>query len=283
MKKRKAAVWIFLTLFVLLLIFPLLLTAGSFMGPEELKESYGSVLYGTDGELQWKLFPLYPTLKAYLQLLLDSPDFFVMFWNSCRQTFSVLAGQMLFGLPAAWALGRYRFSGQEGHFVSVYDPDDPSVSGDDGIRIYGIVLFFCAGYALGSDPSGDVCHLSGISDDQIFSADTGFAVGGGESRRGRGGGIFFLYRSAAWNAGNCIRFDLKFSGILECDRGADDISEDKKSASGISVFIKYHGQRYGKRLCGIHSDHGAFGIFVCLRAELFRAGDSCIGTKGVEA
>ena len=92
-KKRKAAVWIFLTLFVLLLIFPvLLLTAGSFMGPEELKESYGNVLYGTDGELQWKLFPLYPTLKAYLQLLLDSPDFFVMFWNSCRQTFSVLAG-----------------------------------------------------------------------------------------------------------------------------------------------------------------------------------------------
>ncbi len=184
------------------------------------------------------------------------------------------------GGVGAWQIPVFR---EEGHFVSVYDPDDPSVSGDDGIRIYGIVLFFCAGYALGSDPSGDVCHLSGISDDQIFSADTGFAVGGGESRRGRGGGIFFLYRSAAWNAGNCIRFDLKFSGILECDRGADDISEDKKSASGISVFIKYHGQRYGKRLCGIHSDHGAFGIFVCLRAELFRAGDSCIGTKGVEA
>lgn len=63
-------------LFVVILIFPvLLLAAGSFMGPEELKESYGSVLYGIDGELQWKLFPLYPTLKAYLQLLLDSPDF----------------------------------------------------------------------------------------------------------------------------------------------------------------------------------------------------------------
>lgn len=113
-KKRKAAVRILLTLFVVILIFPvLLLAAGSFMGPEELKESYGSVLYGIDGELQWKLFPLYPTLKAYLQLLLDSPDFFVMFWNSCRQTFSVLAGQMLFGLPAAWALGRYRFPGRK--------------------------------------------------------------------------------------------------------------------------------------------------------------------------
>lgn len=30
---------------------------------------------------------------------------------------------------------------KKGYFVSVYDPDDPSVSGDDGIRIYRIVLF----------------------------------------------------------------------------------------------------------------------------------------------
>ena len=96
------------------LIFPvLLLTAGSFMGTEELRESYGSVLYGDSGNLQWKLFPLYPTLKAYLQLLLDSPDFFVMFWNSCRQVFPILGGQLLLGLPAAWALGRFRFRGRK--------------------------------------------------------------------------------------------------------------------------------------------------------------------------
>ena len=114
MRKKKTAVRIGVTLFVLILIFPiLLLAAGSLMGPAELKESYGSVLYGSGGELQWKLFPLYPTLKAYLQLLLDSPDFFVMFWNSCRQTFTVLAGQLCVGLPAAWALGRYRFKGRK--------------------------------------------------------------------------------------------------------------------------------------------------------------------------
>ena len=96
-KKKKASLWIFLTIFVLLLLFPIfLLAAGSLMGVEELRESYGSVLYGTGGKLHWKLFPLYPTLKAYLQLLLDSPDFFVMFWNSCKQVFPVLVGQLLF-------------------------------------------------------------------------------------------------------------------------------------------------------------------------------------------
>lgn len=114
MKKKKAPLWIFLTIFVLFLLFPIfLLAVGSFMGVEELGESYGSVLYGTGGKLHWKLFPLYPTLKAYLQLLLDSPDFFVMFWNSCKQVFPVLVGQLLFGLPAAWALEKFHFKGRK--------------------------------------------------------------------------------------------------------------------------------------------------------------------------
>lgn len=39
----------------------------------------------------------------------------------------------------------------------------------------------------------------------------------------------------------------------------------------------------GSAFAGIHSDHGAFDIFICLWAELFRAGDSCIRIKGVEA
>ena len=68
MKKKKASLWIFLTIFVLLLLFPIfLLAAGSLMGVEELRESYGSVLYGTGGKLHWKLFPLYPTLKMCIR------------------------------------------------------------------------------------------------------------------------------------------------------------------------------------------------------------------------
>lgn len=116
-KIRKTGTELFLFGVVLLLLFPvLLLAADSFMGEAELMQSYGSVLYGQEGEVQWKLFPLYPTLKAYIQLLLDSPDFFVMFWNSCRQVFPILAGQMLVGLPAAWAFARFRFKGRKALF-----------------------------------------------------------------------------------------------------------------------------------------------------------------------
>ena len=114
MKKKKASLWIFLTIFVLLLLFPIfLLAAGSLMGVEELRESYGSVLYGTGGKLHWKLFPLYPTLKAYLQLLLDNPDFFVMFWNSCKQVFPIILGHIVLGAPAAWAFARFDFRGKK--------------------------------------------------------------------------------------------------------------------------------------------------------------------------
>lgn len=114
MGKKKTAAAAVLVLAVLVLAFPvLLLLSGSFLGKEELMESYGSVLYGTQGTLTLKLIPLYPTLSAYVRLLLDSPDFFVMFWNSCVQVFAILAGQLLTGLPAAWAFARFSFPGRK--------------------------------------------------------------------------------------------------------------------------------------------------------------------------
>ena len=54
-------------------------------------------------------FPMYPTLRAYVELLLDSPGYFVMFWNSIRVTAGILLGQILVGVPAAWAFARYDF------------------------------------------------------------------------------------------------------------------------------------------------------------------------------
>lgn len=114
MRKKKILIWIFLTAAVLVFLFPVILLAvNSLMGQEELTASYGSILYGSKGDLEWKLLPLYPTLRAYIQLLLDSPDFFVMFWNSVKQVFPILLGQILFGIPAAWALGRYSFRGRK--------------------------------------------------------------------------------------------------------------------------------------------------------------------------
>lgn len=120
MKVRKICVYLYLGLFLFLFLVPVLtVVTNGFMGETEIKESYGSVLSGGQGELQWKLFPLYPTLRSYLELLFDSPGFFVMFWNSCKQVFPTVFGQLLVGLPAAWAFSQYSFTGKKVLF-SIY-------------------------------------------------------------------------------------------------------------------------------------------------------------------
>lgn len=119
MKAKKSYLsYLLLTIVGILMAFPVVLMAfNSWMGPEELKEAYGSVLGTGTGRVSMKLLPDFPTLKPYVELLLDSPDFFVMFWNSCRQVFPVLIGQLVVGMPAAWAFGRYRFRGRKALFL----------------------------------------------------------------------------------------------------------------------------------------------------------------------
>ena len=240
-RKKKTAVRIGVTLFVLILIFPiLLLSAGSLMGPAELKESYGSVLYGSGGKLQWKLFPLYPTLKAYLQLLLDSPDFFVMFWNSCRQTFTVLAGQLCVGLPAAWALGRYRFKGRKLvlylYMILMILPFQVTmVSGYTVLSFLKILDTHWAVILPGIFP------LSGVSDDEVFQQIPDSLLEAAKWTVRHMGSIFRIGLPLGM-PGVRLFADPEFHGMLECDRGADDIFEDEKSASGLIVFVQYYGK-----------------------------------------
>lgn len=114
MKIRRYLLYGLLTVIGFIMIFPVaVMVTNSWMGTQELQESYGAVLGMGGGSTSLKLLPRYPTLQPFVELLLDSPDFFVMFWNSCRQVFPVLLGQIIVGMPAAWAFGRYRFRGRK--------------------------------------------------------------------------------------------------------------------------------------------------------------------------
>ncbi len=90
------------------------LLTGSLMGGDELLENLKSVMYDQSGGFaDWSLLPRYPTLQFYIVVLLDSPDFFVMFWNSVKIAVGVLAGQLLISVPAAWGFARYEFAGKK--------------------------------------------------------------------------------------------------------------------------------------------------------------------------
>lgn len=108
------ALRLFLLIVLAVMVFPLfMLTANSLMGRQELLETCGAVLadYGENAKL--RIFPMYPTLRAYVRLLLDSPEYFTAFWNSMIQTVLVLAGQLLAAVPAAWAFAQFRFPGKK--------------------------------------------------------------------------------------------------------------------------------------------------------------------------
>lgn len=115
MKRRRILLAAALLLPALLVWAPLwLLLSGTLMGERELVDSLGPVLLeDARGFASWPLLARFPTLSAYVRLLMDTPAFFAMFWNSCRQVFPALLLQVLTGAPAAWAFGRFRFPGKK--------------------------------------------------------------------------------------------------------------------------------------------------------------------------
>lgn len=111
---KKAGIILILSIISSVIWLPLFMMVGnSFMGITEIKDSFGVVLTGMGEELSFSIIPEYPTLKPYVELLLDSPGFYAMFWNSCKQVFGILAGLCFISIPAAWAFGRYDFFGKK--------------------------------------------------------------------------------------------------------------------------------------------------------------------------
>lgn len=118
MRRIKDAIYLINIKELILAVFPFLLSfmvwlplafllGGSLMGSLEIKELLApSLESGKDGFADWRFFPFYPTLRPYVELLLDSPQFFVMFWNSVKLAAGSLLGQMLVAVPAAWWCAR---------------------------------------------------------------------------------------------------------------------------------------------------------------------------------
>ena len=87
----------------------LFLLSGSVLSRYELWESLLPLL--TDGErfITWNFWPAYPTFAHYGKILFQTPQFFVVFWNSMKITVGILLGQLFFAVPAAWAFAVYPF------------------------------------------------------------------------------------------------------------------------------------------------------------------------------
>ena len=98
----------------ILVVLPVvLLVTGSVMDQYELAELLRPIFREKGpGEaflfISWRLVPDYPSFANYGKLLFLSPQFFVLFWNSVKMVLLILAGQLLTGVPAAWAFAAYQ-------------------------------------------------------------------------------------------------------------------------------------------------------------------------------
>lgn len=95
----------------------LLLVTGSVMGNGELKQCLSPIFAEELQFVTWKLIPDYPTFENYGKLLFLTPQFFVLFWNSIKIVGCILIGQLLVGVPAAWAFAVYRVKGSRALFA----------------------------------------------------------------------------------------------------------------------------------------------------------------------
>ena len=101
-------------LLTFLICFPIWVAiTGTLSAQWELEMNLSPVFAGTEGMANWPLLPAAPTLKSFVEVLLDSPGFFVMFWNSVTISFFILAGQLLVDVSAAWALARFPLKGKK--------------------------------------------------------------------------------------------------------------------------------------------------------------------------
>jgi multiple sugar transport system permease protein len=108
---KKKLLPLILTLLALIGCFPIFfLLTSSIASGGELRQTLMPMFADGRGSYVWfPLMPSHPTLQHYVQILLDSPEFFVTLWNSIRITTVVLALQLTVGAPAAWGFARYNF------------------------------------------------------------------------------------------------------------------------------------------------------------------------------
>lgn len=108
----KKAVTCLLLIFGIISVFPVFwLFICSITGKTEMLFYLDGMLKGS-GETAFFLFPSFPTLRGYVEVLLDTPEFYVVFWNSVKMTVCIVVFQMAAAIPAAFGFSRWnsRFS-----------------------------------------------------------------------------------------------------------------------------------------------------------------------------
>ena len=119
-------------------LWPLWFTVGgALMASDELTAALGPALLDTadGGYAVWTILPSWPTLQPLAELLLDTPQFFSVFWNTCLLAFAQIAGQLVVAAPRIVGVCQAALCGQAFPAARVHCADGAALSGTDGTQL----------------------------------------------------------------------------------------------------------------------------------------------------
>lgn len=106
-----------MALFALLYISPLIITfTNSFMEQSEVRSNYsvtGDIMHPGEKYIDIKLVPEKVSILQYAELLVESPVYLNMFWNSVKIALPIVLGQLAVSSMAAYAFTILQFKGKE--------------------------------------------------------------------------------------------------------------------------------------------------------------------------
>lgn len=124
---QKSALMVVMVIIAVLLLFPIVITfTNSLMTEKEIGINYGPIgqmnkaaAGRTNPYVNLKLLPDQVTLEQYGKVLVGSPRYLMMFWNSVLMVVPIIAGQTLVAALAAYAFSKLQFRGRD-HLFLVY-------------------------------------------------------------------------------------------------------------------------------------------------------------------
>lgn len=109
---QKVFVLFLLCVPAMLIVLPVLvLLSGALMDTYELRKYLSTIFTQGSAFIDWKLIPDYPSFANYKKLLFETPQFFILFWNSMKLVVCILIGQLVMAVPAAWGFAVYQVKG----------------------------------------------------------------------------------------------------------------------------------------------------------------------------
>lgn len=116
-KNIKAVSFAIFSIIAIIYILPLIITvSNSLMSQSEINRNYsieGDIFHASEKFIDMNIIPENATVSQYSQLLLKSPVYLNMFWNSVKITVPIVIGQLLVSSMAAYAFTVLRFKGKE--------------------------------------------------------------------------------------------------------------------------------------------------------------------------